>query len=75
MEDYQEIILGERQRIAFSILGFTCSGGLLVWTGVLFNCVVIREERIKSRSLRLNEHDYQMYWSGWKKGFKFKEIL
>lgn len=74
--DYQEKRLKRfRNRIVFNVLGFTFTNNTLTWTGVLFNVVVIKEEKIKYRYKDFEEFNYSFFWSPWRFKYEFIKII
>lgn len=64
-----------RERLVFSVLGFIYYDGNLVWTGEMFDTIVILEEKIKQRHLYFNEWNYQIEWTDWKFKYQLIKVL
>lgn len=62
-----------RRRITFSVLGFIIHNNWFKYTGVLFDYVRIKEQKIKYRTSYFDDGiTYREYWGAW--GYKWELI-
>ena len=67
MKDYQIKKLKEFREIEVFSLFFISFAGI---TNKFFGRKKLKQQRIKTRYTYLNEFDYQIYWTKWKKSWK-----
>ena len=65
--DYQEIKLNKfRNVISFSFCFITFFGGEIHFTKEIFGWCIIRQRKIKYKTVWFDEWDYRSYWTPWK---------
>lgn len=70
MKDYQIKKLKEFREIEVFSLFFISFAENFILTNKFFGRKKLKQQRIKTRYTYLNEFDYQIYWTKWKKSWK-----